>query len=272
MNNDILETVDKALRILLLLAEDSREMSISEVSSKTGINKSTTYRILNTFYKSRFISKNASNRKYRIGLRCLEIGSRVLKSLDLRNIARPLLERLRDQTGETVNMITLDGGMGVYIDRVESQHAVQMISSIGTREELHCTGVGKALLAFLPENEINEVIRQHGLPPKTARTITDPRKLKDHLREIRRQGYSIDNEESEKGIRCVGAPVFDHNDNVIASISVAALAHRWSMSAAKRNAKFVVETARRLSAALGNTVTGKSKADEATQADLSADG
>ncbi len=254
MKYDILETVDKALKILLLLAEDSREMSISEVSSKTRINKSTTYRILNTFCKNRFVIKNANNRKYRIGLRCLEIGNCILKSLDLRNIARPLLERLRDQTGETVNIITIDDGMGVYVDRVESQHAVQMISSIGTREELHCTGVGKALLAFLPESEIDEVIKQHGLPKKTARTITDPKKLKDHLKEIREQGYSIDNEEAEEGIRCVGAPVFDHNNNVIASISVAALAYRWSLADAKKNAKFVVETARRLSAALGNTI------------------
>jgi DNA-binding IclR family transcriptional regulator len=175
----------------------------------------------------------------------------------LRVVARPFLERLRDQTGETVNLIILDDGMGVYIDRIESSHAVQMVSSIGTREDLHCTGVGKALLAFLPENEIDRIIRQHGLPRKTARTITNPKKLKQHLKEIKEHGYSIDNEEAEEGIRCVGAPIFDNNSAVTASISVAAFAYRWSLDDAKHNAQFVIAAAQQLSAALGNPEINK---------------
>ena len=187
----VLETADRALKVLLFLAQDPKDLSISEISDKMSINKSTIYRILNTLYKNGFVSKNESNAKYRIGLKCLEIGNCIVRSLDLRNIARPFLEKLRDQTGETVNLVILNDGMALYIDQIESLHAVQMISSIGTREELHCTGVGKALLAFLPENEVDKIIAQHGLPQKTSQTITDPIRLKMHLDEIRERGYSI---------------------------------------------------------------------------------
>ncbi len=253
-SNSILKTVDKALQVVLLLAQNSGEMGVREISKKMGINVSTTYRILNTLYINKFVRKNERSHRYGIGLKCLEISSYIIKSLDLRNIAHPFLESLRDRTNETVNLVILDDGMGVYIDRVESSHAVRMVSSIGTREELHCTGVGKALLAFLPENIVDEIIQKHGLPAKTPRTITSPKDLKEHLLEVRKQWYSIDNEEAEEGIICVGAPIFDHRKKVIASISVAAVSYRCSINQAKKNASLVVETAQQISAALGSKI------------------
>jgi DNA-binding IclR family transcriptional regulator len=249
----ILKTVDKALRVLELLHEEKREMGITEITHRLMINKSTTYRILTTLCRHRFVQKNPANNKYKLGFKILEISSTILETINLRDLARPFLEKLRNTTNETVNLITLDEGMGVYIDRLESQHTIRMVSHIGTREELHCTGVGKALLAFLPEDQMDNVIKRYGLPRKTSATITDVSQLKEHLQMIRERGYSLDNEEAEEGIRCVGAPIFNHGEEVIAAISIAAPSYRLSVKMAHEHAHVVVETAAQISEALGKT-------------------
>lgn len=249
----ILKTVDKALKILELFSEQEREMSISEIAKRIGTNKSTVYRILNTLRSHAFVQQNSDNSKYKLGFKLLEISSVILERIELRHQARPSLERLRDKTNETVNLMIMEGGLGVYIDRVESTQRVRMVSVIGTREELHCTGVGKALLAFQSEKIVDEVIKKQGLLRKTSRTITDPHQLKQHFDEIKKRGYSIDDEEAEEGIRCIGAPIFNHKDKVVASISIAAPSYRLDEQKMKQFAPIVVETARKISQNLGKS-------------------
>lgn len=249
-DSSILKTLDKSLLVLEYMAKKKCELGVRELSTILKINKSTTFRILNTLVTHRFVIKNQENSKYRLGFACLELSNSALQSTNIRDSAHNFLIELRNSTTETVNLVILDEGMGVYIDRIESVHRIRMVSSIGTREVLHCTGVGKALLAYLPELELDNIINKHGLEKKTKNTITDKDELKKHLNLIKAQGYSIDDEEGEEGIKCVGAPIFDNDGKVIASISVSLPSYRWNSELADKFAYEVKETAKNISNSL----------------------
>jgi DNA-binding IclR family transcriptional regulator len=148
--------------------------------------------------------------------------------------------------------MVLDGVMGVYLDRVESPQRVRVASNIGHREPLHGSAVGKAILAYLPEEQLETVIATAGLPPITRRTITDPAELRAELAKIRARGYTIDNMEGEDGVRCIGAPVLDRRGEVIGSVSIAAPAHRMPLAALHKTAGLVMGAAGRISDALGH--------------------
>ena len=248
----IAKTVDKALRIIDFLSNTQKEMRITDIARNIKINTSTVQRIVNTLCKYDYLRQNAESSKYRIGFKFLEVSGRILGELDLRRVARPFLEELRDRTRETVHLMILDRTMGVYIDAVESPQRIRMVSTIGTKEELHCSGVGKALLAFLPEQKVDEIIREEGLKRKTSRTITDPDELKRHLGQIKRRGYSVDNEEAEEGTRCLGAPIFGHGGEIKGSISLAAPFHRLDQQKIQQFVPIVVETARKISRNIGH--------------------
>lgn len=252
----IAKTVDKALRIIDFLSNTQKEMRITDIARNVKINTSTVQRIVNTLCKYDYLRQNAESSKYRIGFKFLEVSGRILGELDLRRVARPFLEELRDRTRETVHLMILDRTMGVYIDAVESPQRIRMVSAIGTREDLHCSGVGKALLAFLPEQKVDEITREHGLKRKTSRTITDPDELKRHLAQIRKHSYSTDDEEGEEGTRCIGAPVLNHAGKVIASISIAAPSHRLDQQKIQQFAPVVVNTAKKISQSLGRNTWG----------------
>jgi IclR family acetate operon transcriptional repressor len=168
---------------------------------------------------------------------------------------------LRDKTHETVNLMILQDGMGVYIDRVESPQRLRMVSFVGTREELHCTAVGKALLAFLSEPEVDKIIEKHGLAQKTPKTITNPGQLKQHLSQIRKMGYSIDDEEAEIGVRCIGAPIFNYKNKIEASISVSAPSYRLEKQKLKEVASLVKEIAEEISLSIGKVTKNKQLED-----------
>jgi IclR family acetate operon transcriptional repressor len=247
----ISKTVHKTLRVIDFLSSANREVGITEIARNLKINTTTIQRIVNTLHRSNYVQQNPGTARYTLGIRFLEISHHILHGLDLRRVARRFLEELRDRTRETVHLMILDGTMGVYIDAVESPQRVRMVSAIGTREELHCSAVGKALLAFLPDQKVNETIREQGLKRKTSRTITDPDELKRHLGQIKRRGYSVDNEEGEEGTRCVGAPIFGHSGEVQASISVAAPSYRLDLGNIPQLAPTVIEAATKISKSLG---------------------
>jgi DNA-binding IclR family transcriptional regulator len=245
------KTVDKALQVIETFLSSSRDLGISEVARTVGINKSTVQRIINTLAKYGYLQKVPPAPVYRLGLKFLQVSTIVLERIDLRNLARPSLEALRDRTGETVHLMVLDKDMGVYLDAVESRRITRVVSTLGSRDELHSSAVGKALLAFLPEAQVDELIKDKKLEKKTPRTITDPALLKYDLKLIRERGYTVDDEEGELGTRCVGAPIFDHAHQVIASISVAAPAERLDTRKIPEVANLVMETARAISGRLG---------------------
>jgi len=153
-------------------------------------------------------------------------------------------------TRETVHLMMLDGQTGLYVDRIESPQRVRVASTVGFREFLHCSAVGKAILAHLPGARLEQVIAR-GLPRLTTRTITDPARLRQHLAVVARRGFAIDNEEGEAGIRCVGAPIFDHRSQGLAWVSVAGPAYRLPIGRLAGWGRRAREGAMAISAALG---------------------
>jgi DNA-binding IclR family transcriptional regulator len=216
------------------------------------MNRTTVFRLLQTLVQWRFVEM-VSDGKYRLGMRVFEMGMAVMNSMELRREALPLLERLNNATRETIHLTVREGHSAVYIDKLSSPEYIVVQSRIGGRSPLHCTGVGKALLAHLDENEVKRYVRQEGLERLTANTITDARELARELERIRRQGYAIDNEEHYDGITCVAAPILDHHGRVSASFSIAGPTARLTASRLPELIRLAIEASRDISARLGYT-------------------
>jgi len=214
-------SVEKAFVILEFLANKADPIELSALSRALSINKSTAYRYLTTLESLGYVIKDADTSCYTLGSKALWLASKFLNNLDLRNQAHPILRKLSEETGETVHLAYLDNFEVVYVDKIDGKSPVKMASRIGNRMPAHCTGLGKALMAFLPETDWQKYIDRVGLKYHTRNTITQPKEFFDHLRMIRERGYSIDNSENEEGIRCVALPVRNHEGKVIAAISIA---------------------------------------------------
>src|SRR6266849_8290127 len=245
------QVLDRALAILEALAEHDSDLSLAQISEGLGLHKSTAHRLVRVLERQRLIEKDTETGRYRLGLRLFEFGAKAVARLNLVPRARPFLERLVRETGETVHLCILDGAEVLYIDKVEPARSVRMASSVGRRNLAHCTAVGKALLAQLPEGELNQIMNGRQLEKRTPNTITSAEELRSELALARQRGYTIDNEESEEGVRCVGAPVFSHAGAGIAAISVSGPTFRLNSKTVPRIAQHVAAAARELSAELG---------------------
>lgn len=222
-----LSSVSNAMRLLKVFSDDDYEIGISDLAKRLGLAKSTVYRLASTLIEERILEQSAHDGKYRLGLLLFELGSLVRRKMDVSAEARPVLKALMEQTGETVHLAVLDDHSVLYINRIESRRAIRMGFGLGTRAPLHCTALGKALLAFQSEAFIEETIA-NGLPRRTAGTITSPKAFRLELAAIRARGYAIEDEEIEVGLRSIAAVVRNHSGLVIASIGIAGPAHRMT--------------------------------------------
>jgi IclR family KDG regulon transcriptional repressor len=245
------QVLDRALSILEVLGQEEPELTLAELSERLRLPKSTVHRLLGVLEQHRFVEKAARGGKYRLGLRLFELGSKVIANLDLRERARPYLERLVLETGETTHLCVLDDGEVLYLEKVEASRTVRVPSIVGQRYPVHCGAAGKSLLAFLPDDELDKLIRARGLKAYTSNTITTLAQLRSELQLIRDRGYAIDNEEFEQGLRCIGAPVRDYSNKVIAAISIAGPTFRITEEKIPALARSVVAVAKELSAELG---------------------
>lgn len=223
------QVLDRALAILDLLADQQENASLSDLAEKLQLNKSTAHRLVMILERDRLVERDANSGRYRLGMRLFELGSIAISRFDIREKARRHLEQLLYEVDESVHLCTLDGGEVLYLDRVEPTRSVRMQCHVGRRNPAHCTSVGKAMLAHLPDREVDEILRQHGMPRRTPRTLSTPAELKSDLAVIRARGYAIDDEEIEEGVRCVGVAVLGHNGRPLAAISVSAPSFRLSM-------------------------------------------
>jgi DNA-binding IclR family transcriptional regulator len=245
------QVLDRALSILEILSSDGAEFAPAEVSEQLGLHKSTTHRLLAVLERHRLVWRNPQTGKYRLGLKLFELGSKAVAQLDLRERVRPYLERLVLKTGETAHLCILNDGEMLSLANVESPRTLRTPSTVGRRTPLHCTSVGKALLAFLPEGEAESLIKERELRAYTGKTITKLARLKSEWRLVRERGYAVDDEEIEDGMRCIGAPVRDYSGRVIAAISIAGAAFRLTDERIALVAREVVEAATQFSAELG---------------------
>ena len=253
--NNLVQTIERTSLILDILGQSPQGISIRELSAKIKLPKGTTHRLLSSLSYFGYVRQDSKTRNYFLGLKLVELGNLLLSQLDLRKEAEPFLRDLAERTKETVHMVFLDRGEIVYIDKVELDHnpsGLRMASRIGLRNPAHSSAVGKVLLSHLHEEELNGLIKEKGLPKRTENTITDPIQLKEHLKTVRTQGYAIDDEENEKGIRCVAAPICNETGRAVAAISISVPAFRVTKKVVQETLKKeVMETASKISQRLG---------------------
>ena len=216
-------SLDRALRVLEALASSKNGLSLSDLSRNLGLPRSSTHCLLITLERQRYILRNEKSGRYLFGMKLFSLANMAMNGLSLRKEASPNLRALMKATGLTVHMAILEQNEAVIIEKVESPYQLRLGTWVGKRMGVHCTAVGKALISHWPEQEIDRLIK-HGLPRYNENTIVSPKKLKSTLQQVRELGYSVDDEEDTIGSRCVGAPIFDQTDRVVASISVAGFA------------------------------------------------
>lgn len=245
------QVLDRALGILDLLSTEGPELAPAELSGQLVLHKSTLHRLLQVLEQHRLVDKNPQSGKYRLGLKLFEFGTKAVAQIDVQERVRPYLERLVCETGETAHMCILDRGEMLSLANVESPRTVRTPSTVGHRIPSHCTAAGKAVLAFLPESELNELLKKRTFKSYTRNTITSPSSLKAELQLIRKRGYAMDNEEIEDGLKCIAAPIRDYSGKVIASMSIAGPVFRITRDRASSMARSVMEAAKQLSTELG---------------------
>jgi DNA-binding IclR family transcriptional regulator len=245
------QVVDRVVDILEAFLWLGPQLGVSEISRALGLKKATTHRLLASLRRRDFVAQDPVTRRYRLGIKLWELGSRATSQVAWVDRAKPFLQELTDQTGETTHLAVLDDGEVLYIDKVETTRSLRMPSQVGRRLPAHCTGVGKALLAHLPHVDVTSIMARRGMPAHTPRTITDLAALEADLKDVRARGYSIDDEEIEEGLRCIAAPVRDHSGRVVAAVSIAGPASRLPDRELARQGAVVLAGARAISTALG---------------------
>lgn len=251
----IIQSVDRALRILDLFDEHTTELKITDISERMGLHKSTVHSLLKTLQEHHYINQNLENGKYSLGMKLLERGSCVIHSLDIRLLAKKYLLDLSLKTGQTTHLVILDGKEGVYVDKVEGPMSVIRYSRIGRRIPLHCSAVGKALIAFKKQEEIKKMLSGYIYNVQTEYTITNEADFVLELEKVGHQGYAIDNQENEPGVRCIAVPIRNHQNDVIAAISISTLTSRVDDAELERFVVLLKQAASELSEQMGYGVS-----------------
>lgn len=246
-----IQAIERACSILGAFSADRPELGVTEIAETLGLHKSTVHRFLVNLERGGLVERLPRNGRYRLGLRLFELGSLVVQQMNLWDEALPFLEALVRDSGETGHLAVLDGGEAIYVERVETRRALRIPSAMGRGYPVHATSLGKVLLAQQPEKRVNEIIAQRGLPAFTKRTITDPALLAAELDIVRRQGYAIDDEEYDEGLRCIGSPIMDHTGTVVAALGIGGPVTRVTPERVPELAKLVRMAAKGLSRRLG---------------------
>lgn len=221
-------SVIKAIKVIEFIANSENEVGATEISRGLDYGVSATYHLLNTLKECNIIEQNKKTKKFKLGLKLWQIGMLAYEQNRLSDILKPFLRKLKELTGETANLTIMDNYQIVYIAQEESDKLVKMFTKTGATAPLHCTAAGKVLLAYRPEQVQDSVLDKIELTKYTGNTIVSREELIKELKEIRENGYGFDNEERELGVSCIGAPVFDLNDEAIACITISGPTSRFT--------------------------------------------
>ena len=255
--------VTKILRILETLQNSATGLQLKEIAQLTGINKSTAYRFLAHLESEGYLFRNDAG-AYIVGPKLARLATGVAYHATLRSVSRPVMQRLWLITTETVNLAVISGLDVLYLDVLESSHSFRLVSQVGSRRPLHCTALGKAMLAFLSDSERDSALASIRMERVAPKTITSIPRLKKELEKVRQQGFAVDDEEAGVGSRCVGAPVFDQSGNVAAGISVSGPITRIDKVKLAEIAQAVREGAQTISRNLGYAAAQNRTAATAT--------
>lgn len=247
------QSIDRIFLIIELLSNYPKGISLAEICAATSLPKSTVSRLLASLITHGYAVQEIDTKRYRLTMRLFEIGSRIAGSANILSVARPYLEYLSNVSGEAVHLVSRVKDEIVYLYKEEASNSiVRMSSFVGLRNPMYCTGVGKSILAFLPNDEIQAIWQRTKPTQFTPNTITSFSAMQEEIALIRQRGYAIDNEEHEAGVRCIAAPILDFSGTPIAAISLSAPAVRLNDPEIERYAPMLMDAASNISRYFGN--------------------
>lgn len=251
-NADPVLSVIKTMKLLETLSAEE-EVGVTELAEAVEGNKSTVYRFLNTLASLGFVRQNSINEKYSLTLKLFQVGVQALNRLDIHKASLPVMEELAEYSKETIHLASMENNQVFYLDKIESQLAlrVAMGSAQGRFAPAVCTGVGKVILANLPEDKKEEMLKAADWTPRTEHSIRTPDELEERLNEIRDRGFGYDMEENEPGVRCIAAPIFDNKGMVCGAISISGPSIRMTKDKLKKLAVKIREGSEKISRDLG---------------------
>lgn len=248
-----MKSLVKSLQLLKLFTSEKAEWRIDDMARELGYHKSSIQRIVDTLEAESFLVRTIPEKRiYRLGTQILFLGNAAEFNLDVKSVARPVMAQLVDRVHETAYLCIVDQYQCLYIEKVECSQPIRMMHSLGRRNPMHCTGVGKALFIGMTNEEIDRVIAERGLKRYTPSTITARDPLLLEIERARKEGVAYDNEELDIGVKCIAAPIFDRAGRVVASISISGPVHRFMPEVVPRMAVEVKKAAREISTSLGS--------------------
>lgn len=251
MAERFIQSVERAADVLELFLSNNQELSVKEISDKLGLSKSTVHGIIKTLAYRGFLIQNLDNMKYKLGLKLFELGNAVSNQFNIVEIARPIMKKLVEDLKETVHLVLYEHGEVIYVEKMDGPHTLRIYSQIGKKAPIHCTGVGKAILAFQEEEDIDWLLSNNDLEKFTQYTLTDKVEIKKHIQTVRQLGYSVDDEEIEIGLKCIAAPIFDRYGKAIAAISCSSPKFRLSEERSNEVIQSIKQAAMSISESIG---------------------
>ena len=248
------QSVDRALSIIETLAEDDEGYRLSDLAVRTGLSPSTVHRLLATLESRRFVQFDRAESKWHVGMRSFTVGASFARRRNFTAQAIPYLRKLRDLTRETANLAVVDDEFIIVLTRMESREIMRSLTKVGGRVAMVTSGVGKAVLATYSDEDVGAVIRHHGMPRLTEKSIVRPSDLFKELEKIRKQGFAIDDEEACMGLRCIAAVVYNDCAEPLAAISVSGMTSRLTDDRLPEIGQIVRDVAGELTVALGGVM------------------
>ena len=245
------QSLTRGLSILEGLARAEGGLTLTDIGLRVQLPPSTVHRLLATLEKMGYVYQAGELGRWYVGLQAFTVGSSFLSSRDFIAQSHPFMRRLMDQSGETVNLAILDGTEAVFVDQVQCREMMRTIVKLGSRAPLHASGVGKAMFASLPDDQIDAILKVRGLPRITGNTITTPETMWESVRVIRQRGWSFDDEEHALGTRCVAAPIYDEHAETLGAISLAGPSSRLPDERIRQLGPLVAHTAEELTHRFG---------------------
>jgi len=245
------QSLTRGLSILECLSKVEGGLTLTDIGLRVQLPPSTVHRLLATLEKMGYVYQDGEAARWHVGLQAFAVGSTFLASRDFVAQSHAYMRRLMEQSGETANLAILDGTDAVFVDQVQCREMMRTIVKLGSRAPLHASGVGKAMFASLPDEQIDAILKVKGLPRITGNTITSPETMWSSVRVIRQRGWSFDDEEHAIGTRCVAAPIYDEHAETLGAISLAGPSSRLPDERIKQLGPLVARTAEELTHRLG---------------------
>lgn len=251
---ETVQSVDRSLSILEVLSDYENGLGITEISNKVNLHKSTVHRLLATLIYKGYVQQNEENNNYELTLKLFELGNKKVEKMNIVTASKPYLQEMMSKTNEVVHLVIREGTEIVYIAKVESQNVIRMHSRIGMRKPVYCTAVGKSMLAYMPEDEIEKIWRNSDIKKSTEDTIIDFEKFKENLKLVKQRGYATDEQENEIGIRCVAVSILNYKGEVCGAISISGSIISFTEEKKEEFSKLIIEYAIKISRELGYRV------------------